>query len=477
MKKMNFSLSLIKLISVFMLILFLMGFSSGRVPNEALNISLPTPKIEHFSDHTFDISEYSPIVNTDYIAGYKSALLSLKSTIATYGTNNQSKTEVVFQMVTDLDYAIPKYKKYIDLPESYAIQFSNKKIVVQAKSGAGLLNGLTTLEYYIIKNQGKLKQGLIIDYPDIRNRVLQLTLRTEDLETYQSLIRLARFNHYNKLILLIIYNKGVNLQSINHLDTVGSMSKQEFEAIVNYAKGNGLEVIPELRLLSHQEGFFGDSHPKLMFNKDTYNPLNKNVYKYVFAAIDEVVKLTGATKFHIGHDEVKGVGESQLPANLFLKDVIILNNYLNSKNIETWMGGDMLISNEQFPILAKAGGLHGNKSYTNLLNKIPKNITITDWHYWGQQKKFPSTYEFAKAGFKVYGVTWRNKLTTRNFAAYVTTMPENVKGMIATTWFRLDRKSEEVIGIINYSGEIFWNAKDYDSRNFNNIGKIKVNIN
>lgn len=458
---MNIRLSLVKLLSVLTLILLLMGSSQEEQSNGVPAISLPTPKIEHFSDHLFNISKYSSIINSDYIARYKSALSSLKSTIATYGSNKKSKPGgVVFQLVKDSLSAMQEFKQYIDQPESYAIQFSKKKILIQAKSETGLLNGLTTLEYFIIKNQGKLKPGLLIDYPDIKNRVLHLPLWPENFEAYKNIIRQARFNHYNALILLIMF-KGVNMQSANHLATVGTLSKQELKEIVNYAKENGLEVIPELRLLSHQEYFFGDSHPELMFNKYTYNPLNKNVYKYVFAAIDEVVELTGASKFHIGHDEVVGKGKSKLPADLFLKDVIILNNYLNSKNIETWMWGDMLISTEQYPMLKKAGGVHGNKSYTDLLYKLPKNITICDWHYRGQEKNFLSTYDFAKAGFKVYGATWQNKEIIRNFSTYVTTMPENVEGMIATTWYRTDKKREEVLGIINYSGEIFWNAKNY----------------
>ena len=47
-----------------------------------------------------------------------------------------------------------------------------------------------------------------------------------------------------------------------------------------------------------------------MYNKATYDPRKAELYeKVAFPAIDELLKLTSATKFHIGHDEVAGWSE------------------------------------------------------------------------------------------------------------------------------------------------------------------------
>lgn len=458
-----------KLFGLFILVFFSLGFSQEN-PNENTNkLSIPSPKIVQLSDSEFLISASSTVTGTDLLATFNSALSSIKNTIKTFGSKKNSGSDIVFQLLTDSISTINEFKKYIQLEESYAIQFSAKKVVIQSGTKPGLLNGLTTLEYLIIKNQGKLKSGLIIDYPDIKNRVIHIRLCPGAINSYINFIRFARFNHFNKLILLL--DKGVRLKSIKYWKNPEALSIQEFKDLVEYAKENGLEVIPELKLLSHQEKFFGNAYPELMYNKNTYNPLDKAVYNYVFAAIDEIIELTGASKFHIGHDEVAGSKKSdfkkgklcehekQLAAKLFLKDVVTLNNYLNSKNIETWMWGDMLLSDDQFPSLKGMRGIHGYND--NLINELPKNITICDWHYNDTQKDFPSIYEFAKAGFKVYGATWVNKETIRRFAKYITTMPENVEGMIATTWYKLNGpKKELAIDIVNYSGEPFWNAKE-----------------
>lgn len=467
---MNNLLSKYKLFYFFALSILLMGFSCEKEPVETPLVSLPTPKIEHFSDSVYIISNSSSISHSNSFVGYSSSLSSLKNTITTYGSNKENKPELIFQIITDTINTIPRFKNYIDIHESYAISFTNRKVIIQSKSEQGLLNGLTTLEYLIIKNKGELKVSLIIDYPDIKRRVLHLPLWPGELKTYENIIRLARFNHYNTLILLNF--KGVKLNSLKHLTKENALSKRDFKKLLSYAKENGLEVVPELKLLSHQEKFFGETHPELMFNKSTYDPRKNKVYKYVYAAIDEIVGLTGATKFHIGHDEVVGYkkadykkgrlleGETQLPAELYLYDIIVINDYLNSKNIETWMWGDMLISAEQYSTIKKTGAYHGNKSYSKIVKKLPKNITICDWHYNEDQTEFPSSYSFAKEDFKVYGATWKNKETIKNFSKYITEMNGNAEGMIATTWHRIDRKTELVVDIINYSGETFWNAKN-----------------
>ena len=135
--------------------------------------------------------------------------------------------------------------------------------------------------------------------------------------------------------LIWLNHDGVKLKSLEHLPIKNKnrWSIEEFQEMVEFVKENGIEVIPELNLLSHQDKFLGNSHPDFMYNKATYDPRKKGLYENViFPAIDELIMLTGATKFHIGHDEVAGwkinqgllENEKQLPPELFLRDVLTL---------------------------------------------------------------------------------------------------------------------------------------------------------
>jgi hypothetical protein len=242
-----------------------------------------------------------------------------------------------------------------------------------------------------------------------------------------------------------------------------------------------MEVIPELRFLSHQHKDFLvlGAYPDLMYNEKTYNPENEKVYKIVLPYIDEVISTVNPKAIHIGHDEVYGISgrdagaEDALPAKLFKEDVLKIHAYLKRKNIKTWMWGDMLITPSEFPEM-HPGSINGNEEYARLRKEIPKDIVICDWHYRdfskneGKSLKFPSLRAFSDEGFEVLGATFRDPYVTRQFAAYAASLDNpKVKGMMATTWSFLRKGAqngrqsdnyESFDNLIHYSAEAFWNA-------------------
>jgi hypothetical protein len=144
---------------------------------------------------------------------------------------------------------------------------------------------------------------------------------------------------------------------------------------------------------------------------------------------------------------------------LFLKDVLILNEHLKKKGIQTWMWGDMLISPDEVPSM-KPEQMHGSMAgYGKALrDKLPRDIVICDWHYLDDQPYFPSLYMFRQEGFKVIGTTWKKEKTIHNFSLYAA--KHGAEGMIATTWSHVQRKEWDVVErIIRESGEAF--RKDF----------------
>lgn len=244
----------------------------------------------------------------------------------------------------------------------------------------------------------------------------------------------------------------------------------DFVDVIKFAGENGLEVIPELKLLTHQKLLLTNKYPQLTFNKSTYDPRKEKIYAVIFPMIDEIIALIKPKAFHIGHDEVAGhkrwskkkwlrKDEEMLPPDLFLKDVERLYAHLKKRGVETWMWGDMLIAPEEFPSMLDKH-LHGTHGYSSLRNKIPKDIVICDWHYFDEQPDFPSASAFVKDGHKVLGATWKKEKTIKNFSRYISTMSANNEGMIATTWFgALKRDADALNKIIQLSGEAFWNAQ------------------
>ncbi len=300
-------------------------------------------------------------------------------------------------------------------------------------------------------------------------RAVHFVMRGVGVGDVKRIVGLARNSGFNTLIISMA--DGIRLNSFPGRPLENALNADEFKDVVQFARQQGLDVIPEIKLLTHQEKFLGNTRPDLMFNARTYDPRKPEVHALVLAYLEELIVLLHPKAILIGHDEAVGwkerhfekgllkPGERILPADLFLEDVNRIHAYLKKRNVETWMWGDMLISPEEFPEML-AGGLHGESvGYGKALrDKLPRDIVICDWHYLDSQAEFPSLATFKTEGFRVLGATWKKPQTIRNFSRYAAT--HGADGMIATTWFHVQNKEWDVVErIIRESGQAF--GKDF----------------
>ena len=284
---------------------------------------------------------------------------------------------------------------------------------------------------------------------------------------------LAKSSGFNTLVIAL--GDGVKFNSFPGKVRTDAWSVDELLMFVNYAKQLNLNVIPEISLLTHQDSFFGNSHPELMFNNKTYDPRKPEVYTLISAYIDEIISTLHPAAMNIGHDELKGFmgqdfhtpnkeidllpGEQILPAELFLQDVLFIHDYLNKRGIETRMWADMLISPKEFPGMLD-WQLHGRPlGYGKALrDQLPRDIVLCDWHYADDQSDFPSLTALQNEGFRVLGSTWKKSKTIRAFSRYAA--QHQAYGMIATTWIQVPSKEWDVTErVIRESGEAF--SKDF----------------
>jgi hypothetical protein len=262
---------------------------------------------------------------------------------------------------------------------------------------------------------------------------------------------------------------GVRLDRAPWTPRKDAWSKAEFIDWVAYARERGMAVIPEVQLLTHQEKFFQQAHPDLMFNGVTYDPGRDRTYQIVFSMLEEIIDAVRPAAVHIGHDEVAGhdpasarkwlkPGEKALPADLFLADVLRVHGYLKERGIHTWMWGDMLLSPTEFPTMHSRDLNGSGAGYGKALrDKLPRDLVICDWHYFGGQLAFPSLATLVREGFRVVGVTWENEEAIRHFSRYAAA--HGASGMMATTWFRVQRKHwDRVDWILRISGQAFGTA-------------------
>lgn len=140
-----------------------------------------------------------------------------------------------------------------------------------------------------------------------------------------------------------------------HIENAGGgfLTKAEVRALVDTAASYGIEMIPELPLLSHSDYLLA-SHPELAEMKDDpipccYCPSNPDVYKLTFDLLDEVIEVFRPRTVHVAHDEWWTHGRCDAcrgkdPARQFADDLIIYYNYLKERGIQTMFWGDAMIN-------------------------------------------------------------------------------------------------------------------------------------
>jgi len=263
----------------------------------------------------------------------------------------------------------------------------------------------------------------------------------------------------------IVSDEAENMRKIIKIGQ--TISINELRNIILYANKKGIEVIPELKLLTHQEKLFRRTYPQLMINEVTYDPNKKKVYEIVFDLIDELLRIFNPTYFHIGHDEMREYWKTRpnhksvIPSyEEYAYHANKISTYLKNKGVKTLMWGDMLINPKHFNLSKKMlkTSFHGDiQNYYKAIEQLDRDIIIVDWHNWGDDKRFPSIDYFLSKGFRVIGSTWKNPTTIYNFGKYLCNKNnENIIGVIATTWGAFVRQEKKTLeSIISYNNTAF----------------------
>ena len=143
--------------------------------------------------------------------------------------------------------------------ESYKITIDDK-IIVTAKDEIGVYYGLMTVIQMLKVNDNVLKQGTILDYPDVGERSLHLDCARKyfSKEWIISLIKDLSWQKYNSIQIHFSENEGFRLQS-DTLEAIDGfayqngeyLTKEDMLEIIQVANDYHIEVIPSLDSPGH----------------------------------------------------------------------------------------------------------------------------------------------------------------------------------------------------------------------------------
>jgi hypothetical protein len=351
-------------------------------------------------------------------------------------------------------------------PEGYYLHSGKNLVVVAGWDDPGAFYGFQSLRQLLMDNKGKTVRGVdIFDWPAMPFRAIRLYVPGPDnIAFFKRFIRdFMALYKYNKVIIelncmrldrhpevnagWIEFSKelkysrsnstlGVHGEEKNssHYDAGDGyiIEKDDVREMVEFARQNFLEVIPEIPSLTH--GYYLlTRHPELAEYPgdrwpDTYCPSNPASYDLMFDVYDEYVDVIKPKMVHIGHDEWWGAPMGVCPrcrdkdySMLFAQDIIRIHSYFARKGIKIAMWGDYLLESVRDTLVQNRVSSTGLKYQTPgavrpeiVKDLIPKDILVFNW-FWNDLGKEMELYKF---GFtQIYG----------NFTPAITRWEERIK--------------------------------------------------
>jgi len=313
--------------------------------------------------------------------------------------------------------------------ESYAVEIYDSEIILSSDTRRGLIYAVSTLWQLI--QSGNLKKGIIFDYPDKKIRGYRVyTPGRETFKEFKEMVDMLVYYKYNYMIFEVggameykrrpeINKKWVEFceevhrgpyesdriqfkthpqwakNSIHADNGNGSfITQDEMRSLIAYCNEREITVIPEVPSLSHSD-YIVMTYPELNERvedtyPDTYCPSNPKSYEVLFDIIDEVIDVFKPHIINIGHDEAYTFSccpkcRDKSSVELYVGDIVRINDYLKSKNIKALMWSEKLFGETVLmdgnPVGGAAKPQKGIPALYPCRDKLPHDILMMNW-YW-----------------------------------------------------------------------------------------------
>ncbi|SHK09132.1 hexosaminidase [Rubritalea squalenifaciens DSM 18772] len=255
-----------------------------------------------------------------------------------------------------------KWDKGIAGEESYRVTIGDG-VLVEASSYAGLFYGSRTVLQLVHSYQGNIPKGIIQDKPvyQVRSLMIDVGRKHLEFEDLKDWVRLMGWMKFNQLQLHLNDNSwgrypGYRLESKVYPGLAskdGHYTFEQIREIQDFAKGYGVEIIPEIDSPGHSLAFTvyrpDLAHPDIDragFGLAYLDIRGEQPRRFMEKLFDEVAPLFDSKEFHIGTDEyrlnlIKDKNERDALGEDFRLYINHFNKYLKEKHGKTvriWSG-------------------------------------------------------------------------------------------------------------------------------------------
>ncbi len=380
------------------------------------------------------------------------------------------------------------------IPENgYRLSVCECGITVSASDKRGYVSGVECLIKLI--NGSSVPECDISDYPRMNFRGVHLMLPArEEFGFAERLIKYLispmgynyvilefaggmRFDSHPEINAAVEEAKRKSAEGIwppfphDYAGGMETVEKSEVAEFVDYIRGYGIEVIPEVQSLGHVQ-FMTIAHPEIAeceeanmldrssidemqadvppddFYPHSYCPSNEKSYEILFDLIDEIVEVVRPVEYvHMGHDEVYQIGicpkcRKERPDVLFARDVNRIHEYLNSKGLKMMIWADMLQPVTKYKTFAA-------------IDSIPKDIVLLDFIWYFHMNDDIEDNLLSKGFNVIFG-----NMYSSHYPRYESRICKNgVIGAEVSTWVRTteyELAKEGKLYDFLYSAQMLW---------------------
>jgi hexosaminidase len=361
--------------------------------------------------------------------------------------------------------------------EGYLLDVSQDGIVIIGESATGRYYGVMTLVQLLdYQKKSLVVPGVSIhDWPQQKMRGITDDLSRGQVSTMENFKKIIRLLSHHKLNVYSPYIEDIFV--FKKYPTIGKgrgeITDAEIKELDVYAKRYHVELIPTFETLGHWENIL--VQPEFVKYAEfpgahTVNVSDEAVYTMLDDMIGQISDAFSSPYFNMAADESWDVGLGANKDRVAASDLATVHaehykrlfDILKKHKKKPMMYGDVILNNP------------------TILDKIPKDVVIVDWHY-GAQEFFSSPATFKSAGFPfvVSPAVWN---FTGPFPNYVNTMinVQNLNrdgfrngslGLLTSNW---NDYGGEALREFNYYGyawtaECAWRPLEADVEHFNNM--------